>query len=346
MNVYVVNPLLDSRWDELVARHPKASVFHGRGWLDALARTYGYQPIVLTGTPPGRPLMDGIVFCRVSSWITGTRLVSVPFADHCEPLRDEASDIRGFASWMQEQCDHQHWSYVELRPLSSNDELAFNLPNNLSYYFHTLDLTPPLAQIFGRFHKDSVQRRIRRAENAGLVYEVGHSERLLEAFYLLLLKTRRRHQMFPQPRAWFRNLFTSMSNSLQIRLARKGDTPIAALLTLRHGSAVVYKYGCSDQQFNNLGGTPLLFWRLIEESKESGATVLDFGRSELNNQGLITFKDRFGTTKTLLTYIRYPESKPSPGLVKWGERVARKVFSILPDSISPVAGSILYRHIG
>ena len=51
--------LSDSRWDELVSRHPRASVFHERGWLEALVRTYGYEPFVLTSTPPckGRELM-------------------------------------------------------------------------------------------------------------------------------------------------------------------------------------------------------------------------------------------------------------------------------------------------
>ena len=39
--VSVIDPLADARWDELVERHPRASVFHTRGWLEALKRTYG-----------------------------------------------------------------------------------------------------------------------------------------------------------------------------------------------------------------------------------------------------------------------------------------------------------------
>src|SRR5262245_55208093 len=34
--VYAIDPLRDPRWAELVARHPKASVFHTPGWLLAL----------------------------------------------------------------------------------------------------------------------------------------------------------------------------------------------------------------------------------------------------------------------------------------------------------------------
>jgi len=38
--VYIVNPLSDRRWDELVSWHPRASAFHHRGWLETLNRTY------------------------------------------------------------------------------------------------------------------------------------------------------------------------------------------------------------------------------------------------------------------------------------------------------------------
>jgi CelD/BcsL family acetyltransferase involved in cellulose biosynthesis len=346
VTIHVVNPLSDNRWDDLVARHPKASVFHGRGWLEALSRTYGYEPLVLTSAPPGRPLSDGIVLCRVSSWITGTRLVSLPFADHCEPLVDDLGNSQEFMNWLRAECDRQRWKYVELRPLVSNENLKCRLPNGLSYCFHTLDLARALSEIFQGFHKDSVQRKIRRAEKAGLNYDAGRSERIIEEFYGLLLKTRRRHQLFPQPRVWFKNLFACLGENVQIRVARKEDVPIAAMLTLRHRSSVVYKYGCSDEKFHNLGGMQLLFWRLIEESKTFGAAELDFGRSDMDNEGLVTFKDRFGTKKKLLTYVRYPQAKKEAAAVRWGMRAARQMFSILPDTISPAAGKILYKHIG
>ena len=86
MAVYTLNPLLDSRWEDFAETHPRASIFHTPGWLEALRRTYGYEPIVYTTSAPGTPLANGIVFCRVRSWLTGDRMVSLPFTDHCEPL--------------------------------------------------------------------------------------------------------------------------------------------------------------------------------------------------------------------------------------------------------------------
>jgi lipid II:glycine glycyltransferase (peptidoglycan interpeptide bridge formation enzyme) len=344
MQVYTADPLLDNRWVEFVDRHPRASAFHQRGWLEALARTYGYTPLVLTTAPPGKPLLNGIVLCRVSSWITGTRLVSLPFSDHCEPLLNDSSESLAFTNWLRANCDRHQWSYVELRPLIQPlDENHGLLPSH-SYCFHVLDTTPGREQIFRGLHKDSIQRKILRAEREGVSYEAGRSERLTDEFYRLLLITRRRHHGLPQPRAWFRNLSDCMGDRTQIRVARKNDRAIAAILTLRHGSSVIYKYGCSDARFHGLGGMPFLFWRLIEESKASEAKEIDFGRSDLDNTGLIGFKDKLSATKRVLTYYRYPTSAKKTNL--WKSRAVRQLVPLLPDTVLPIAGGILYRHMG
>jgi lipid II:glycine glycyltransferase (peptidoglycan interpeptide bridge formation enzyme) len=109
---------------------------------------------------------------------------------------------------------------------------------------------------------------------------------------------------------------------------------------------VVYKYGCSDGKFHHLGGMPFLFWRLIEDSKASGMEKIDFGRSDLDNEGLITFKDRLGTRRKLLTYYRYTYLQKVEAKFSWESRGFRGVLSRLPDVVLSTAGSLLYKHLG
>jgi lipid II:glycine glycyltransferase (peptidoglycan interpeptide bridge formation enzyme) len=137
-----------------------------------------------------------------------------------------------------------------------------------------------------------------------------------------------------------------MGDALQIRVARKNGSPIAALLTLRHRCNLIYKYGCSDGAFHQMGGMPFLFWKLIEEGKATGAERIDFGRSEMENEGLVAFKDKFGAAKRTLTYFRYPKTTKEKAR-SWGDsRLARRMFTLLPDGVLSAAGKILYRHIG
>src|SRR4051812_6985678 len=118
MPVYEVDPLQDPRWPELLERDERSTVFHTRGWLEALKRTYGYTPIVLTTSPQNQELRNGIPFCIVDSWLTGRRLVSLPFSDHCEPLTTPA-DFQEIAQFLAAQIKEKRWKYAELRPFSS-----------------------------------------------------------------------------------------------------------------------------------------------------------------------------------------------------------------------------------
>jgi lipid II:glycine glycyltransferase (peptidoglycan interpeptide bridge formation enzyme) len=224
--------------------------------------------------------------------------------------------------------------------------LEYGLQPFRSYWFHELDLGSSAEQLFQRLHKNSFQRKIKRAEKERLSYETGRSKELVDEFYGLLLMTRKRHHLLPQPRSWFRNVVECMGDKVEVRLARKDRAPVAAILTLRHGSSVVYKYGCSDARLHNLGGMPFLLWRLIEDCKAAGAQRIDFGRSDLNHEGLILFKDRLGTRKTLLTYYRHTSKTSNQQAAPWESQRLRRMISRLPEAFLSQASRVLYKHLG
>jgi CelD/BcsL family acetyltransferase involved in cellulose biosynthesis len=344
MQSYTLDPLTDPRWDALVASYPRASVFHTGGFLRALSKTYGYRPLALTSTTADKRLSDGVVFCEVRSWITGARLVSLPFADHAEPLLNGVGDPLELRQWMEAACSRDRWRYIEFRPVSWQAQADSTLVASQSFWYHTLDLAPSLQTLFRNLHKSCIQRRIRHAEHENLTYERGRTEELLSEFYKLLLMTKRRHRLLPQPRKWFQNLLVEMRPDAEIRLARKDDVPVAAILTLRHRGTMVYKYGCSDERFHHLAGMPYLFWQLIEESKSEGIERIDFGRTDLDNAGLIEFKDRLGTIRSKMTYLRYPQSQTRSFVDASHLPPGRSLFSLLPDAISSSAGQLAYRH--
>jgi CelD/BcsL family acetyltransferase involved in cellulose biosynthesis len=343
VSLFTTDPLSDPRWATFVAAHPKASVFHQPGWLHALKKTYGYEPLVLTSAQPGQPLQDGLVFCRVASWLTGKRFVSLPFADHCEPLVDE-SEQPVFAAWLQAQAELEKLDYFELRPLSPFRHSAQDW-REAQYWFHRIDLAPRLDEIFASLHKNCIQRKARKAEKEGLELVAGTTEDLIDDFFRLLLRTRRRHSLPPQPRAWFANLLAAMGENAEVRVARKGKLPIAAMIVLRHRATTVYKYGCSDERYHALGAMPFLFWKLIEDAKHRGMTEIDLGRSDMDNEGLAIFKDRLGATRRTLTYHRYSRVPDKPSAQGWKSHIQSAV-GIVPDSLLKAAGTFFYRHLG
>ena len=345
MTVYTLNPLQDRRWADFVSRHPRAAVFHTPGWLDAIHRTYGYEPVVYTTCAPTESLTNGVVFCRINSWLTGRRMVSVPFADHCEPLVEREEDRSEIFTALRRLVEQAEWKYIEIRPRASALLTEPGVTRDRSYGLHTLDLRPPTEELFRRLHKDSIQRKIRRAEREGVLCEEGRSEALLRQFYKLLLLTRRRHRLPPQPFGWFLNLCTCLGDRLTIRLASKDGRPLAAILTLRHGDTLVYKYGASDATVHNLGAMPFLLWAAIRDAKETGLMELDLGRSDSDNSGLMIFKQRLGATASMLTYARWSSLRARHAAEGRAMHVAKQLFTWMPDGLLTAAGRLLYRHI-
>lgn len=343
--VHEVDPLSDARWPELVATHPQASVFHTRAWLSALRATYGYRPLVLTSCAPDAPLTDGIVFCEVRSWLTGRRLVSLPFSDHCEPLFDDPQALDAVLTKARDAVEQGRYKRIEIRPHSAAREPILNFQQKGGAVLHRLDLTAPADQLLRSFHKDCIQRKIRRAERENLVYEEGNSEEQLNDFYRLMKMTRRRHGLPPQPLQWFRALIAAFGPGMKIRIARKDGAAVASIVTLSHRETMVYKYGCSDASANKYGGTPMLFWKTIQEAKANGQNQLDMGRSDLEDPGLSIFKEHWGSVATPLIYWRYP-AQDSSARPAWQKNLTNRVISASPAGVLQLAGSVLYRHMG
>ncbi|MBE7558941.1 GNAT family N-acetyltransferase [bacterium] len=343
MAVYCLDPLADPRWNELVERHPEAGVFHTRPWLASLRAVYGYEPIAYTTAPAGRLLDSGMVFCRVKSRLTGHRLVSLPFSDHCQPLVDDPVVLAELLAALRQEASSGRWDYLEWRPLLE----ATNPPASESEQWHSrdawvhrLDLTPEEDALWSQCHNTAIRQAVRRAEREGVEVERGRDERLLSEFYHLLLLTRRKHKLPPPPRSWFRTVLSQLGEQAEIRVARLGATPIASVITLSHRERHYYKYSCFDLEYRNYGGTQHLLWDAIVAARRRGARgstwVSPTWTTSLNLQ------DRRGAAQHRSCHPPTREVLYSDG--GWKMNLARNVFSYLPDRLLVMAKLSLPTH--
>jgi Acetyltransferase (GNAT) domain len=348
-DVCQIRPLSDPRWKNLLLQQPAAPVFHSEPWLSALRKTYGFEPLALTTSSPAGDLCNALLFCRVNSPLTGQRIVSLPFSDHCAPLTTDDRDLSELIAAVQSQLTDRRLRYVEMRPV---EPLPDPGPCHTvsTCRWHRLNLASDLCGIYGRFHPRCVVGKIHRAEREHLVYRKGNSDRFFADFWKLYMLTRRRHHAPPQPQSWFRNLLSGFGEAAAIHIALKDDNPIAAIFTLEFKDTLVYKYGCSEPHHQALGGTHLLFWRAIQDAKARGLRCFDLGRSDYSDEGLIRFKDRWGAIGCDLVYSRFTADPYSRGGYRTAQdsvpqRVARRVAARLPDSLFATIGALLYKHI-
>jgi len=350
MEVCCINPLTDPRWRHFVESHPDASIFHTAEWLEALRRTYGYEPIAYAATCTAGHIKSGIPFCRVNSLLTGRRLVSLPFSDHCQPLAGSKEELIPLLEAARHDAERERLKYVEIRPLILDEASVLQTRTGLRQSRHALvhkiDLRRSEEELLKSFHKDCVRRKITRTGREQLRYEEGTSEELLAEFYRLQLLTRRRHQLPPQPLAWFRNLVDCLGEKLRIRIVFEGNTGIAGMITLSFKKIIMDKYSASDPQFNSLGGVVAILWRTLQDSMNAGLHEFDFGRSDYSTPGLITFKDHWGAARCHVSYFRYPAPAGPSSHQSRLAAAGKRFLAIVPDSMFVALGGLLYRHAG
>jgi hypothetical protein len=347
--VYEVDPLQDDRWQSFLQRHPQSSIYHSVGWLDSLSRTYGYEPVVYTTSPATSDIENGLLFCRIRSWATGHRLVSLPFSDHCEPLCNLEEEFDSLICHLQTDGAHQKWKYLEVRPAHRSfgdkmDKRGFKLA--AKYVWHRIDLDPAAEEIFHRLDKDSVQRRVRHAERLGVVESCGKSVGLLRDFYRLQLRTRARHNLPPQPFAWFKNLLDNTGKAADLRVAYVRNVPVAAVFVLHFKNTSHYKYGCSDERFHKLGAMAFLLWRAILNAKSIGSKVFDLGRTEDDQHSLIAFKNHWTPISESLTYWKFPFNMSANFDNSWKLKMLNRICAQMPHRLLEAVGTLTYRHVG
>src|SRR5262249_50070419 len=151
VTICAINPIQDPRWNTFVATHREGGIFHTPGWLEALRRTYGFQPIAYTSERAGEDLKNGLVFCEADSWLTGKKTISLPFSDHCQPLVDSADTWAEMVSFVHAERVESRRKFAEIRlrnvaPFGSHATPSIRVAK--SYWLHTLDISGNLEDTF------------------------------------------------------------------------------------------------------------------------------------------------------------------------------------------------------
>ena len=82
------------------------------------------------------------------------------------------------------------------------------------------------------------------------------------------------------------------------------------------------------------------------DAQARGFVELDLGRSDVDQAGLITFKDHLGATRSTLTYYHYPPRQNDAKRTDFLSRAAGRALAHLPDAALDLAGRLLYRYLG
>jgi hypothetical protein len=211
---------------------------------------------------------------------------------------------------------------------------------------HILPLRPSSGSVLDGIRGGPVHRAIRKAQREGVDARLSQSPADLLLFYRLHLQTRRRLGVPIQPRRFFHALWQLVVESGLgfVVFASQAGQPIAAALFLAWNRNLIYKFGASDSRYWDLRPNNLVFWTAIEWACQHGYRLLDFGRTDLDNQGLRDFKSRWGSIEVPLVYSHVAPAPPRP-MSDAPMRALAIVIRSSPPIVCRALGELLYRRV-
>lgn len=332
----------DPDWIGFVLASSGATAFHHPSWANLLSRCYRYRGLALAVTDASGRIIAGLPLLDVKVPLRGRKWVSLPFTDHCPPLVDPGADVTQLTTTLMAMVKSEGLRRVEVRAALGNDADA-----TTAGVIHRLRLDPDPAAVFAQFKRSQVQRNVRRAEKQGIVVERSQERsHLVDIFYRLHVRTRRRQGVPVQPRRYFELLWEAMIEQGlgYVSVAYAGTKPVASAVFLTWRGTVIYKYGASDQAAWPLRPNHLLFWDAIEASCRNGDHTFDFGRTELSNDGLRSFKGGWNAEETLLHYSIIGGADRSRSSVHRGAALVQPALRHAPLWACRAVGALLYRY--
>lgn len=305
------------------------SIFHHPSWFSVLNKTYGFDVKVLGMSGRGVPFV-----------VRNNKYISLPFSDYVKVLitKEEADDILG------ELIKNNPGVKIEIR--DKYEGLGFE--NKLVGYIHTLSLLKSEEEIFNNFNKSNVIRNIKKAEKSGLHYYFSNQINDLEIFYYLHLLTRKKLGIPIQPKKFFLYLHQAIISKGMgfIEIVKIGEIPIASAIFLGICNRITYKFGASNTKYLEYRPNHLLFWAAIKESKRRGFEIFDFGRTELENEGLRKFKLGWGTKEEPLYYSYYPKAPNDSRFRFIKNKIVAPIIRNSPKFICRLSGELFYKYFG
>ena len=339
----VVDPRSDPRWRQL-ALGTHGSVFTSPLWIDAVCGTYGFTPTATVrldwdGTPRA-----GLAWVPISD-IRGDRLSSLPFSDRAEPLTEDPADWKALA-------DGVITSAAPLTLRCFDTAVAVTDPRFSQVgaaAWHGTPLDSDIEEIRRRLSQHA-RRNIIISEREGVRVEARTDREAVGRFHELhVLLRKRKYKLLAQPIELFDRIWAAFAtnDAIVTMLAYAGDEVIAGAVFLTWADTLYYKFGASRHEHLAKRPNDAIFWAGIRWGIQRGARLVDWGLSDLDQPGLISYKRKWATEERRIVTLRaggeHARSDSQAGAMLGGLTELLTGDSV-PDEVTKKAGALLYRY--
>lgn len=315
------------------------TLFHAEPWRDAVERAFDLK--IDQFVPPSEPASVG--WYSVIDDIRGRRVVSTPFSDFCEPTMVTTAGWNEFADHLKSFA-----APVTVRPFASDiacADTSFEQVGGLLW--HGIDLSEGVDALFARM-KSKIRTKIRRVSKHGVTFRASSDRSDIDAMHAMHVALRKsKYGMLAQPLGLFHALHENFGDGMQVLFAELDGELLAGMTFFEWGDTWYYKFSASYP--NERRPNAALMMHACTLAAERGMQLVDMGRSDADQPGLLAFKEQFEPSIVPLTTLKWsPPDWADPQGAQVGATLGAltKILTnpSVPDSIATEAGDLLYRY--
>lgn len=333
------------RIEGYVARHPAATPFHRPAWLIAAARGTANRPAALLAERRG-DLVGYIPLLDVQSPLFGRVLVSSGFGVGGGLLLNDPTDAPALFSALEELALRLSCPSIELRGGTLPEGRAgWRVRHDTHSGFCAPLAADDEAQLTWIPRKQRAE--VRKGLSSDLIVTIGRDEGERAEHYAVYAESVRNLGTPVFPRRLFDEVLDAFSEAADILTVHHSGEPVASVLSLYHGGAVMPYWGGGTFAARRLRANDRMYYELMLHARRRGCERFDFGRSKTGS-GPYDFKRNWGFEPEPLGYASWtaPGVEPrdaDPTSAKHAARIA--LWKRLPLGLANLIGPHIARGL-
>ena len=350
-----------SEWDAFVTTAEGGTFCHLSAWSTIMADALGHEVLQAVARDATGRLHGVLPLTRVKSRLFGHFLVSMPFLNYGGPVGTPPAR-RALTEWARSLAAGTGADLLELRwrpsalapalpeehPPAEASLPGEELPSDMQLTRRKVTVLLPLPDdpqhLWEKGLKSKLRSQVRRPMKEG--YEARHGPDEVHSFYEIFARNMRDLGTPVLPKRLFTALTPALGDTVHFTTVYDGSDPIASGCGFFFGNEFEMTWASSLRSYNRTAPNMLLYWRMMENAIERGASTFNFGRCTPGG-GTHRFKLQWGGTDEPLPWAVWSPTgsvaTPNPDQGKF--RLATAAWKKLPLGVSRWLGPPLARRI-
>ena len=326
-----------------------ASVFHSLHWKHVMEYSFGYPSFYVIAKNEEKIVGLLPLYC-IDSLVWGRKLTSAPFNFYTDPLflsEEALVKMLEFAKHLTlaNDCNYLHIRTNMCLNVDLKRSLGFDLQRNL--VTSMMSLGGGSEQVWAHIRRPR-RWSIKKAMKSGVKVKIADSLLGIKSFYLMLSEVYTKIHGVPcHSLNFLMNVWKSLApkKMAMLTMGYYNNVPVAGVFSLLFGDKMYLVWGIGKPAYRFTRAEDFVLWNVLEWGCSNHFKICDYGVTSLHHEGLMQYKQEWGTNeKGLNDYFFINKKNPINLDYYTSHTVVKALWRRMPLPLARKIGPLLAKE--